>query len=419
MKTKDYANTLLCTVGTSLFMPNLAKLDPETLYQSDPAPSDPNGITEKRLLEHAGLWDDRGRLKAVLANVKRFYLEKEWSLLAKELLHLPPALRLLGAEINSIAAMISKCFLLEDRIRLVFMVSDTEDGANIGAILKHYFSNRDCVIGFRECTCLPVKGLQDEKPTVFQVEGLSNLVRIMGEQLRKWGSESIAINATGGYKAQIALAVAFGQVTHTPVYYKHERFDQVIRFPRMPFAIDLSLVDAHLPLWANLAEPGACLTAKEMDAMLPGDEEGREQICPMMDSIDDGNKTYFAISALGLVYWEAYLTRNPGVKIIPAKAGKRNGCNFRDDHYPIGFREHVNKVYNTAVDFINECHSLPYDHQKSIKQIRFYEKTSKIIGEYVDKNQFGARFEILTEAHNSLERLWIIDYLNSNKYLDN
>src|SRR3989339_44125 len=419
MKTKDYVNTLICTVGTSLFMPNLARLDPETLYQSDPTPSDPNGLSGKRLLEQAGLWDDRVRLKAILIDVRKFYSQKEWSLLAKELVRLPPELRLLGAEINSIAAMISKCFLSEERNRLVLMVSDTEEGANIGAILRHYFLDRNCVIGFRECTCLPVKGLQDEKPTVFQVEGLSNLVRMMGEQLRKWGSESIAINATGGYKAQIALAVAFGQVSHIPVYYKHERFDQVIRFPRIPFTIDLSLVDAHLGLWANLAEPGACFTRTEMDAMLPGDEEVREQIYPMLDSIDDGDKAYYAISALGLVYWEAYLTRNPGVKIMPANAGKRKGCNFSDDHYPIGFKEYVNKVYNTAVDFVNECHSISYDRQKSIKQNRFYEKSGKIIGEYVDKNQFGARFEILTEARNSLERLWIVDYLSSNIVMDN
>lgn len=51
---------------------------------------------------------------------------------------MPPELRLLGAEINSIEAMIRKGFLSDSRERLVFLVSDTEDGAAIGSILTSY-----------------------------------------------------------------------------------------------------------------------------------------------------------------------------------------------------------------------------------------------------------------------------------------
>jgi len=59
--------------------------------------------------------------------------------LTGQLVLLPPELCLLGAEINSIEAMIRKGFLSDSKERLVFLVSDTEDGAAIGSMLTRHF----------------------------------------------------------------------------------------------------------------------------------------------------------------------------------------------------------------------------------------------------------------------------------------
>ena len=59
------------------------------------------------------------------------------------------------------------------------------------------------------------------------------------------------INATGGYKAQIALAVAFGQANETQVFYKHEHFDQIIRFVKIPFSFDLEPIRNNIKFWAD------------------------------------------------------------------------------------------------------------------------------------------------------------------------
>lgn len=403
---KNIPANLVCTVGTSLFIPNLNRLDPGTCYQSPPRDDDPQGQADWEALSRKGL-DDLARLKSLLVEIKSAHEDRDYSRVAALFTQLPPELRLLGAEINSIEAMVRKRFLPEDRARLILLVSETRDGEAIGQILCSYFQHPACPIGFTQCDVATVEGLQDEKPLIFQRNGLTNLVRLLGDHYRKWGG-AIAVNATGGYKAQIALAVAFGQATGSPVYYKHERFDQIIRFPKVPFTLDLSLIQNHLKLWADLAEPEASFDEADIQRRLSGNQELQEAIDPLLDWIDGNGSRLFELSALGRVYWEAFRSLNPEVRLEPASVNERKGCHFPDHHYPIGFNAYVDRFYNAFPEFVRECHALPYDGQRGI-QNRFYRKENRIIGEYVDRTQFGARFEVMTSAENELERDFLIE----------
>lgn len=406
-------HVLICTVGTSLFYPNLASLKPDRSYRQDPAQGDVLGQADRKTLEAARLWpDDSGALRAVLADLKADYQDGIWSRLGARLTALPPDLRLCGAEINSIAAMVRKGFLPKNRARLVCLVSDTPEGRAAGEVLSSYFSHKRCAVGFGDCRYRVVEGLQDEKPLTFATEGLCNLVRVLGHEMRKWGENAMAINATGGYKAQIALAVAFGQATHCPVYYKHERFDQIIRFPRIPFTIDLSLVGRDIRLWATLAEPDCVLTEEQLKELISPDSQTREAVEPLLESLEEGGKRFFALSALGLVYWEAYLCRQPNRVLQPQRTGTRKGVRFTEHHWPKGFEEYVVKVYDTHAEWISECHDIPYSGQQGIKSTRFYLRGNRLIGEYVDRAGFGARFEVLSSAANGLERRWLLERLN-------
>jgi len=405
--------TLICTVGTSLFFPNLSRLDPEKQYLQEPSDSDSIGLAEKNALLRYKLWSNREKLSEILNNIKNAFDKKDFSRLADQLVLLPPELRLCGAEINSIGAMFRKKFISENRDRLIFLVSDTDEGTYIGKILTAYFGHRKCEIGFSQCDYITVPGLQDEKPLVFQRDGLTNLVRLLGEQLRKWGNESIAINATGGYKAQIALAVAFSQATKCQVFYKHERFDQIIRFPRIPFTIDLSLVENDLKRWATLTEPGAVFSEFKIKNLLPDDPELNEAIYPLLDCEEIDNESYYSLSALGQVYWEAFYSQHSDVTIEPPNVKKRRGCHFSGDHHrQIGFENYVKNVYNSFPKLISECHALPYDRQKAFTRNRFYIIKGQIIGDYIDRNNFGGRFKVMTEAQNELERKCVVKHLN-------
>ena len=80
-------NTLICTVGTSLFN-NLSRSE---------------------------------------ESLQKPFKDKNWNQLALELVKLPNTDRVCGAEINSITSICEKN-LISEKINLFFLVSDTEDG---------------------------------------------------------------------------------------------------------------------------------------------------------------------------------------------------------------------------------------------------------------------------------------------------
>ena len=59
----------------------------------------------------------------------------------------------------------------------------------------------------------------------------SRLAREICTSIKNYESEFCGINATGGYKAQIAIAVTIGQAARVPVYDKHELFNDITSFP--------------------------------------------------------------------------------------------------------------------------------------------------------------------------------------------
>ena len=169
------------------------------------------------------------------------------SILAAHLAKLPADAKICGAEINSIEDAIKRR-RVEPR-QLFFMVSDTKDGEFVGKILESYYVERD-ISGLQLADSIKIDDLQDEKPNRFRVYGLRNLVRELGQLVRRYTSEAVVIDATGGYKAQIAIAVVFGQVLQISVLYRHERFSEIIDFPPLPVAFDYSLLGENAALMA-------------------------------------------------------------------------------------------------------------------------------------------------------------------------
>src|SRR5262249_11595371 len=144
--------------------------------------------------------------------------------------------RLCGAEINSVASMIDKGYLPAD-CGLYFFHSATADGRKIATILRSYYRAR----GHSPVEAVEVTDLQDEDPKRFRTRGLRNLVRALCRVVRQHTAPACAINATGGYKAQVAVAVLLGQALGIDVYYMHERFSEIIAFPPLPVALDFEV----------------------------------------------------------------------------------------------------------------------------------------------------------------------------------
>jgi hypothetical protein len=72
---------------------------------------------------------------------------KNWKQLAAELIKETPTERICEAEINSITSIVNSGHL-DQLIRLVFLMSDTEEAQEIGETLQHYYAHNHSPIKF-------------------------------------------------------------------------------------------------------------------------------------------------------------------------------------------------------------------------------------------------------------------------------
>lgn len=281
-------HTLICTVGTSLFWPNLKTLPTPDQY--------PNWLTKQPPT-------DQPHLSATtIAALKAACDRADWVELARQLSQLPPTLRLCGAEINSIADLLQRGYIAPNAT-LLFCHSDTADGAAIATLLAGYYK----ALG-HNASGQRIEGLQDTDPKAFRTDGLRNLVKQMSQLLRQYGTAYCAINATGGYKAQIAIAVLLGQALNVPIYYKHERFSEIIAFPPMPISLDFDLWVAHSGWLSALGRD-----SNEQILWEALEEDWDEALEALVERVSIDEQVYLTLSPTGQIFYEAFRDRQlPG-----------------------------------------------------------------------------------------------------------
>jgi putative CRISPR-associated protein (TIGR02619 family) len=262
-------HVLLCTVGTSLFRPNLDNLA--------------RGLRE-------------GQLRDDLRPLAEAHAAGDWPAVAAHLAAVSPDDRLCGAEINSIASLLGKGYAVPG-CGLYFFHSATDDGRSIAAILSAYFRGR----GHTPVRPVEVADLQDADPKRFRTQGLRHLARALCRVIRDHSAAACAINATGGYKAQIAVAVLLGQALGVPVYYKHEQFSEIIAFPPLPVALDFEVWMRATPLLFQLErEPQ------------PADEyadDWDERYESLVERVAIDGRDYLELSPAGQIFQETFRER--------------------------------------------------------------------------------------------------------------
>lgn len=259
---RSLPTTLLCTVGTSLFQSNLEKVREE----------------------------ERPDLYAA-------YRGKDWDAVAALLAEEDACGRLCGAEINSVESLL-KLGLVDVRPRLIFFHSDTDLGRDICSVLCAYYALRGINA---EGVC--IEQLQDQDPEAFCRQGLRELAKAVCRVVRDYSPQWCAINATGGYKAQIAVAVLLGQALGIPVYYKHEHFDQIIPFPPMPVALDFDYWMEISGLLFSLSGADDVATLEDFELA----ESERLQSLINVETID--GRRYIELSPTGQIFHETFRMR--------------------------------------------------------------------------------------------------------------
>ena len=354
------AHTVICTVGTSLFRPNLAGLRAD-----DPEPN-----------------------RQALA---RAYAAGDWEAVAAGLGTHGPTDRLCGAEINSLASLVAKGYAAADA-NLVFCHSDTADGQAIGRILEVYFRRA----GHSSVQARTITDLQDRDPRLFRTRGLRNLAREVCKVIRDYGAASCAINATGGYKAQIAIAVLMGQALGVPVYYKHELFDEIISFPPMPVALDF---EAWMRLSGLLLVLQADLQPADLVEDYPDDAETLESLVDRetVDGVD-----YLELSPTGQIFHETFRERfrttRDQVLPPPVPTGQKKPPHVEDSghmHAVRGLKAFLEAV-TAGVPQVVRCSTF-WSHPDLPRPARFWVGAEGVEGQFSDGKAL-VKFRVETSA---------------------
>ena len=347
-------HTLLCTVGTSLFYPNLSSLT------------------------HKPQTDTR----AALAQA---YTERDWPKVAAQLQCLPSSERLCGAEINSVADLLTHGYVERGLLHLLF--SDTDDGDHIAAVLAAYFTADGWQVQRHR-----VADLSDRDPRAFRTRGLRNLAKLFGERVRETGAGYCAINATGGYKAQIAIAVLMGQALGIPVYYKHERFDAIIPFPPMPVALDFSL-------WLHASGMFMALSS-DTGEWEQFSDDWDERFEPLVNRVNIDGSDYLELSATGQIFHESFRSRFQLHKTtsLPPPAKSKKAPNLGSHGYKEA-SESIRRFLQKLTDerpYVRQCHSTYWNPDLS-EANRFRLSGGGVQGIY-SNGSWCVKFEVLTTA---------------------
>ncbi|HPP71073.1 MAG TPA: putative CRISPR-associated protein [Pseudothermotoga sp.] len=265
-----YIDTVLCTVGASL-LTNLKKSDvPE--------------------------------IKAAFEKLN----QGDFKSAAAEMLKIKdPADRVLGAEINSMYSLIQKGYI-DSTQKLYLLVSDTQDGDQMGKLLKEYFLSKQCAMQFKNVEIVKAEKLSDKNRHEFRTHGLRNLAREMA-RVAKDNPNRIMVNATGGYKATIAYAVVLGQALNIPVYYKYENFDEIIELLPLPVSLSAKVYEKHKNVFAYLD----CFDTVEEEIFLKqfgyaSWAKVEDELKILLDRVEMEGKELISINPLGEIYLESF-----------------------------------------------------------------------------------------------------------------
>ena len=370
---KPQPHTLLCTIGTSLLYPNLSNLIREE--QTD----------------------------AIRAALAQAYSDKNWQEVATQLRNINPTDRLCGAEINSVTDLLAQRVV--ERGYLHLFHSETDDGEAIAQILQSYFTKEGWQVKIH---C--VRDLRDDTPNLFRTHGLRNLAKLFGEQVRESRQNHLpcAINATGGYKAQIAIAVLMGQALDIPVYYKHERFNTIIPFPPMPIALDFSLWERASGMFMILAKANACEPWERFD------EDWDERFEPLVNRVNMDGKDYLELSATGQIFHETFRSRFQQLKTthLPRTAPKKEQPKLGNHAYNQA-RPSVSHFLQEVTDarsYIRYCHSTYWSPDLS-ESTRFRLSGGDVQGIY-SNGTWCVKFKVVTTAADPNQLPVIVADLN-------
>lgn len=162
----------------------------------------------------------------------------------------------LCAETNSISKK-----HLEAGDYLYFVTGENHESRLCGKILSELYA------GSHLCETIYVKGLVPDARQ-FRDLGMKNLIQELVGVIERHNSNAV-IHATGGFKAQIAIATLIGILFHLKVHYLYEDFQELVSLPEVPLHFDFEPLLASRNDFFRLLDGKEYVTSDERYARLP------------------------------------------------------------------------------------------------------------------------------------------------------
>lgn len=112
------------------------------------------------------------------------------------------------------------------------MHTNTGDGRYCAQRLKAWAQGRGL-----DCAIDEIVGLGTEREGTFNL-GLAELARQLALHVENRRSEGVAIAATGGFKAETAIASLVGALLGAPVHYLYNNFDRPVTLEPLPIELN-------------------------------------------------------------------------------------------------------------------------------------------------------------------------------------
>jgi len=123
--------------------------------------------------------------------------------------------------------------------RLYFLAGDSPEGRLCAEGLRNYYAGRGWQAEVRTVADLRVE------VDAFRDRGLPNLVNVMADIINTH-HKNVRLVATGGYKAETAMANLVGVFFNVPVHYIHEDQRHVITFAQLPLTPNFQLLQGQI-----------------------------------------------------------------------------------------------------------------------------------------------------------------------------
>ncbi|GBC92902.1 hypothetical protein HRbin15_01379 [bacterium HR15] len=289
-----------------------------------------------------------------------------------------------SAETNSLKR------LLQEGDRIVLLYSDTDEGDLCANALKAFYSHQGYQVEIARVHNL------NYTESRFKMLGLRSLVATLIEHIQKErkAERKVLINATGGFKAEVAYATLVGLLFNVSVYYIHEAFQDIIEIPPIPINWDYSLFASYEEFfeWID-SEPRKTGEVQQRLHNLPA----KDKIYLLLRDEPDGC-TY--LSPAGETFYRAYEERMtlPGEPILLSRKA-REAYQSAEPSTRESFDKVLRKLRHpdlrsNQTELVRNGDCLVYPRGHCNERVIFYEQEGKI---YV--------CELVRHSDESYERL--------------